>query len=265
MEAGAGNCWVVEMQFQWWYFQGIHWWTEIHKILWQIFSPELKWHCILRISTLASKLWAERWEKSSKQFLEEILGWMTWWLCCKQKGMYVSISIQLTGKTTKGKQKREETHFSIMNLRNGSDFSIPSMLASDWTNVIGIMKKKVRKKNATATISLLMVSERYGIARLFQYTSRGSGAQSVSHMVGFLDCWVCAQTAAAHLVLNETNATGIMYFGSFVIFKFSAHIWHQLLPPIEIWAEQNRTEECKQVHNAQKLLTSFETLLISEE
>lgn len=62
-----------------------------------------------------------------------------------------------------------------------------SMFARDCTNAIGIMKKKVRKKNATAIISLLIVSETYGIARFSQQTSRGSGAHSVNHVVGFLD------------------------------------------------------------------------------
>lgn len=75
-----------------------------------------------------------------------------------------------------------------MGFRKGNAFSIPSMFASDCTKAIGIMKKKVRKKNATATISLLIESETYGIAKLAQYTSRGSGAQSVNHIVGFLDC-----------------------------------------------------------------------------
>lgn len=81
-----------------------------------------------------------------------------------------------------------ETHASITGLRNGAAFSIPSMLAKDWTIAIGIMKKKVRKKKATPMISLLTESETYGIARFCQYTSRGSGAHSVNHKVGFLVC-----------------------------------------------------------------------------
>lgn len=75
-----------------------------------------------------------------------------------------------------------------MGLRKGAVFSIPEMLARDCTNAMGIMKQKVRKKNATLQISLLIASETYGIGRLRQYTSRGSGAHSVNHIVGFLDC-----------------------------------------------------------------------------
>jgi hypothetical protein len=65
---------------------------------------------------------------------------------------------------------------------------MPSIVARDCTKVMGIMKKKVKKKNATATISLLTVRETYGIAKFFQNTSRGSGAHSVNQRVGFLDC-----------------------------------------------------------------------------
>lgn len=75
-----------------------------------------------------------------------------------------------------------------MGFRNGAAFSIPSRLAKDCTIAIGIMKKKVRKKNATPIISLLTESETYGIARFGQYTSRGSAAQSVNQIVGSLDC-----------------------------------------------------------------------------
>ena len=60
------------------------------------------------------------------------------------------------------------TYIFIRGFRNGAAFSIPSMLARDCTNVMGIMKKKVRKKNATPIISLLTVSETYGMARFFQ-------------------------------------------------------------------------------------------------
>ena len=98
------------------------------------------------------------------------------------------------------------------------------MLARACTDAIGIMKKKVRKKNATAMISLLTASETYGIARFCQYTSCGSGAHSVNHEVGFLDCWVWAQTAAPHRDLKETNAAGIMDFGSFFTLSLSSVI-----------------------------------------
>lgn len=84
--------------------------------------------------------------------------------------------------------KDEITHCSTMGFRNGAAFSSPSRLANDCTIAMGIMKKKVRKKNATPIISLLTVSETYGIARFGQYTSRGSGAHSVNQIVGFLDC-----------------------------------------------------------------------------
>lgn len=60
------------------------------------------------------------------------------------------------------------TYTSIRDLRNGAAFSIPSMLAKDCTIAMGIIKKKVRKKNATPIISLLTVSETYGMARFFQ-------------------------------------------------------------------------------------------------
>jgi len=112
-----------------------------------------------------------------------------------------------------------------MGFRKGAFFSIPSMLARACTDAIGIMKKKVRKKNATPIISLLTESDMYGMAKFSQYTSRGSGAHSVNHKVGFLDCWVCAQTAAPHRVLNETNAAGIIDFGSFKTFFLSSSIW----------------------------------------
>jgi hypothetical protein len=98
------------------------------------------------------------------------------------------------------------------------------MFARDCTNAMGIMKKKVRKKNATAITSLLSVSETNGIARLSQYTSRGSGAHPVNHIVGFLDCCVCAQTAAPHRVLKETNAAGMIDLGLFTILSLSKEI-----------------------------------------
>lgn len=61
-----------------------------------------------------------------------------------------------------------ETYASITGFRNGTAFSIPSMLAKDCTIAIGIMKKKVRKKKATPMISLRTESETYGIARFCQ-------------------------------------------------------------------------------------------------
>lgn len=70
-----------------------------------------------------------------------------------------------------------------------------------------------------------MVSEKNGIPRFFQYTSRGSGAQFVNHRVGFLLCVVCAQTAAPHLELNDTKAAGVMDLGSFRIFWRSIVNW----------------------------------------
>ena len=118
----------------------------------------------------------------------------------------------------------EETYISITDFRKGALFSIPSILASACTDAIGIMKKKVRKKKATPIISLLTLSDMYGMAKFCQYTSRGSGAHSVNHKVGFLDCWVCAHTAAPHRVLNETNAAGIIDFGSFKTLFVSSSI-----------------------------------------
>ncbi|KAL4580475.1 hypothetical protein LXL04_016669 [Taraxacum kok-saghyz] len=87
------------------------------------------------------------------------------------------------------------------------------MFASDWTNAMGIMKKKVREKKATAIRSFRTVMETYGIARFCQNTSRGSGAHSVNHRVGFRACCVCAQTAAPQRVLNDTKAAGMIAFG----------------------------------------------------
>lgn len=49
------------------------------------------------------------------------------------------------------------TYMSMITLRNGAIFLIPSILARVWTNVMGIMKKNVRKKNATPIMSLLTV------------------------------------------------------------------------------------------------------------
>ena len=121
--------------------------------------------------------------------------------------------------------KINNTYISIKGLRKGAAFSMPSMLANDWTKAMGIMKKNVRKKKATAIISLLIVSETYGIAMLSQYTSRGSGAHSVNHTVGFLDCCVCAQTAAPQRVRKETKAAGIIYLGFFITLSFSNSIW----------------------------------------
>ena len=39
-----------------------------------------------------------------------------------------------------------------------------------------------------------------------QCTSRGSGALSVTHSVGFVPCWMCKATAAVSLDLNDTKA-----------------------------------------------------------
>lgn len=63
-----------------------------------------------------------------------------------------------------------------------------------------------------------MVKETNGIAKFRQYMSRGSGAQSVSQSVGFLLCWVCAQTDAPQRDLNERKATGKIDLGSLIIF-----------------------------------------------
>lgn len=60
------------------------------------------------------------------------------------------------------------TYTSIMGFRKGAAFSMPSIFARDCTNAMGIMKKKVRKKYATAMMSLLIASETNGIARLSQ-------------------------------------------------------------------------------------------------
>lgn len=57
-------------------------------------------------------------------------------------------------------------------------------------SLIGMMKKKVRKKKATFITNLLTVKETYGIARFGQYISRGSAAHSVNHSVGFRVCVV---------------------------------------------------------------------------
>lgn len=54
---------------------------------------------------------------------------------------------------------RSDTHCSIIGLRKGNLFSILSIFAIDCTAETGITKKNVRKKKATAIISLLTVSE----------------------------------------------------------------------------------------------------------
>lgn len=54
--------------------------------------------------------------------------------------------------------KVERLYTSISGFKNGTAFSMPSMLASVCTKAIGIMKKKVRKKKATAITSLRIVS-----------------------------------------------------------------------------------------------------------
>lgn len=116
----------------------------------------------------------------------------------------------------------EATYFSIIGFKKGRTFSIASMLARDWTSAIGIIKKKVRKNKATAMSNLRMLRSKYGMARFSQKTSRGSGAHSVSQIVGLLVCWVWAHTAAAHRVLNETKAAGITAFGLFMILSLSS-------------------------------------------
>lgn len=45
----------------------------------------------------------------------------------------------------------------VIGLRKGATHSIPSTLARDCTKAMGIMEKKVRKKNATAIISFLIL------------------------------------------------------------------------------------------------------------
>nr|GMC77161.1 hypothetical protein Iba_chr03eCG8030 [Ipomoea batatas] len=135
-----------------------------------------------------------------------------------------------------------------MVFRKGKTFSIPSMLARDCTKAMGIMKKKVRKKNAMPTTSFLIASETYGIARLSQYTSRGSGAHSVSQMVGFRDCCVCAQTAAAHRVLKETNAAGTIYLLLLIMFILSVDICHRSLRGADVLMQENVTSLMQQSH-----------------
>lgn len=46
-----------------------------------------------------------------------------------------------------------------MGFKKGATFWSPSMLAKACTDAIGIMKKKVKKKNATAMINLLIANE----------------------------------------------------------------------------------------------------------
>lgn len=66
------------------------------------------------------------------------------------------------------KKRTIQTYHSITGRKNGMTFSIPSILARDCTNAIGIMKKKVRKKSATAIRNLLIVSSTKGMERLDQ-------------------------------------------------------------------------------------------------
>lgn len=65
-------------------------------------------------------------------------------------------------------ERKKCTYDSIIGVRKGKTFSMPSMLARDCTNAIGIMKKNVRKNIAAAISSLFTASSTYGIARLSQ-------------------------------------------------------------------------------------------------
>lgn len=50
-----------------------------------------------------------------------------------------------------------------------------------------------------------------GIAKFFQSTSLGSGAISVTHIIGLDVCWDWAAKAAPQRDLNVTKATGSSY------------------------------------------------------
>lgn len=60
------------------------------------------------------------------------------------------------------------THTSIKGFKKGTASSIPSMFARDCTIAMGMMKKKVRKKNTTPIINRLIARLTKGMARLLQ-------------------------------------------------------------------------------------------------
>lgn len=72
---------------------------------------------------------------------------------------FLSTDKDLTSTSKRKRELRFEIviYISMRGFKNGTAFSMPSMLASVCTNAIGIMKKNVRKKKATAITSLLMV------------------------------------------------------------------------------------------------------------
>lgn len=96
-------------------------------------------------------------------------------------------------------------YWSMRGFRKWKFLSKASKFASDWTNVIGIMKKNAMKNIRNPTNRRRELSAMYGMDKLSQQTSRASGAQSVNQQVESLLCCVWAHTAAPHRELNDTK------------------------------------------------------------
>jgi hypothetical protein len=67
----------------------------------------------------------------------------------------------------------------------------------------------MRKMVATKTMNLEIHLCVKDVENEGQYTSRGSGAGSVTHSIGLSDCGMPMQLAAPNLVLKQTKAAGI--------------------------------------------------------
>lgn len=79
----------------------------------------------------------------------------------------------------------------------------------------------VRTTHAITTTTFPIHLLRKDAEKKGQYVSRGSGARSVSHSVGFAPCWICKTTAAPIRDLKDTNAAGSSYKMKKKIIKFS--------------------------------------------
>lgn len=69
----------------------------------------------------------------------------------------------------------------------------------------------MRKIDATKTMNLEIHICVKDVEKKGQYTSRGSGASSVTHSVGLSDCGILMQLAAPNRDLKQTKAAGISW------------------------------------------------------
>lgn len=67
----------------------------------------------------------------------------------------------------------------------------------------------MRKMDATKTMNLEIHLCVKDVEKKGQYTSCGSGADSVTHSIGLSDCGMLRQLAAPNLDLKQTKAAGI--------------------------------------------------------